>query len=174
MGNIGRLAVWPPSVGDFPVSPYNVAFTPDGKVVAYSVGDSIAVDHPAGKGTRWESPPLGRSVTSVVVSGDGKLAVGGCMNGAVTFVDLENRKIAGAQAVPGEVRCLALGSDGRTLAVGCGDGMTEVAVVDALAAELLGTVKPGYGNTWAVAISPDTQILATGSDDRKIRLWKIY
>lgn len=172
-GNLGRSIGWAPGKRKYPVSPYTSFYSHQANLIAYSTGGGVSLVDPADVTNEWKSPTLGRSVTSVVVSDDKSWAVTGAMNGAVGVVSLGD-KSTGQLRLPGEIRCVAIGGDNRTVAFGCGDGMSEVALIDLAASKLLGTVKPGYGNTWAVAITKDSKILATGSDDGKLRLWQIY
>ncbi|MGE0494268.1 MAG: WD40 repeat domain-containing protein [Vulcanimicrobiota bacterium] len=170
----GRVMAWPSVAKDYPVSPYSVYYSSGSNLLAFSNGQAATVLDPAHEEQAWDTPALGRSVTSLAVSHDGKLLVSGSMDGYVSVVDIPSRQLLAADGVPGEIRCLTLASDNRTIAVGCGDGMSAVAILDAASLRPVGVVKPGLSNTWALAISPDGKTLATGSDDGKIRLWQLY
>ncbi|MCA9797232.1 MAG: hypothetical protein KC910_35725 [Candidatus Eremiobacteraeota bacterium] len=174
LGSGGRVMAWPSTVKDYPVSPYSVCYSSGSDLLAFSNGQAATLLNPAHEDQAWDTPALGRSVTSLAISQDGKLLVSGSMDGFVGVVDIPSRKLLASDGVPGEIRCLALAPDNRTIAVGCGDGMTAVAILDADDLSPVGVVKPGLSNTWAVAISPDSKTLATGSDDGKIRLWQLY
>lgn len=139
------------------MSPYNVANTPDGTLVAYSQGPNIAIVAPSDM-EPWESEPVDRSVTSVVLSDDGATAVTGGMSGSLTVIDVKEQEIRASDSLPGEIRCLALAGDGRTLVAGCGDGMTGAAVIDIQTMKTLATLEPKNSNVWAVALTRDNKI----------------
>jgi WD40 repeat protein len=172
-GNRGRLANFPIQSMDYPVSAYNAAHTPEGALVAYSLGSKIAVTAPSDE-KPWESETLGRSITSVVLSDDGSTAVAGGMSGSLSVIDVKARKTLSSERVPGEIRCLALAGDGRTLAFGCGDGMQGAGLIDIQTMTPLALLAPENSNVWAVALTKDSKTLAVGSDDGIIRLFKLY
>lgn len=170
-GNGGRIYNFPVESTEYPVSPYSLAHTPDGEVVAYSMGAEIAVTTPKREKKPWTSPSVGRSITSVVLTEDGKIAVTGGMSGAFAIINLEKRKVVFNDRIPGEIRCIALA--GRTLAVGCGDGMPGVAVIDAQTQTPLAVLEPESANVWGLAMTKDGKTLAAGGDDGVIRLFSL-
>ncbi len=173
VGQRGRLFNWPAYASDYPVSPYNQAHVPDGTVVAYSAGPKLGVIRPGAKEEEWTSEVVGRSLTSVAVSDDGSMAVAGGMSGALALFDLTKPEVKASAGIPGEIRCLALDGDGRTLAIGCGDGMTGAALLDLTSEDGLTRLETEHSNVWSVALTGDGKLLAVGADDGKIRVFQI-
>jgi WD40 repeat protein len=99
------------------------------------------------------------------------------------------KKLPGGQGHAGQIRHVAFAQDGRTLATAGNDGTArvwdtstgkELAVVRPGAAESKGgkeeELAPPGGHANAVtcvALTPDGRTLATGSQDRTIRLWNV-
>ena len=65
---------------------------------------------------------------------------------------------------------LAISNEGDYLAAGSCTG--EVLIWNPNTGQLLVTLEGHYQPVWALAFSPKGKILASGGDDRSIRLWR--
>ena len=114
-------------------------------------------------------------VTSLVFSPDGKLlAVGGYR--AVTLWDLPTGKaLTTITHLPGPVQSLAFRPDGAQIAVGGGapGSSGEVEVFDTKTFAKVGPTIAGHSDVvMSVAWNSDGKWLATGSQDKTVRLWQ--
>ncbi|MBI3861576.1 MAG: HEAT repeat domain-containing protein [Planctomycetia bacterium] len=109
-----------------------------------------------------------QGVTTVAISSDGKLAASGSFDGEVILWDVrsgrQEQAIPGAGAVAYE---MAFSPDNKILAVGRGDH--TLTLYDAGTAKPLRKMNRGG---WCVRFSRDGKWLASGSDDRTLRIWK--
>lgn len=116
-----------------------------------------------------------KSIHSAVWSADGKsLALGGYRE--IRVLDVDSRGLLRRLPAPaGTVTDLALSADGKRLfAAGGEPGLFgEVAMCDFESGELLRTFKGHKDSLYAVAVSPDGTLLATGSYDQLIHLWDV-
>jgi WD40 repeat protein len=111
-------------------------------------------------------------VTSIAVSGDGKMIVSGDFSGTVRLWDKEGRPIGQpSRGHDGRVVSVAVSFDGQTIVSGGSDGKV-------LRWNLQGSpVWPPLGASFssgkgeAVAVSPDGQTIASGSESGMMRLW---
>ena len=70
----------------------------------------------------------------------------------------------------GEVICMALTADGKTLATGTWDRVT---LWDVASGKELHALKRHNGAIGCVAVSPNAKVLASGSVDKTIKLWDV-
>jgi WD40 repeat protein len=75
----------------------------------------------------------------------------------------------------GAVTALAFSPDGQTLAVAAGEPALfgQATLWRAASGELIRTVEGHADALYAIALSPDNRVLATGSYDQKIKLWDV-
>lgn len=164
-----------PTKQDAPMATPPTAVTPSPEIV--SRGE---VGRPA--------PPLTghkRAVTRLAFDRDGKLLVSGSDDGFVILWDVRAPAAPARLGLPlgddgSRVRSLALSPDGRILVVSTSTGTPPPMhlfvwdVSDPEAPVLLGEPPPvtgGFVVMYALAFSPNGQILAIGSEDRTITLW---
>lgn len=111
-------------------------------------------------------------VTSIAVSGDGKIIVSGDQKGHVRLWDREGKPVGQpSQGHEGGVASVAINSNGQTIVSGGSDGKVlrwnlQGAVV---APPLITSYSTGTGET--VAVSPDGKYIVSGSERGMMRLW---
>ena len=127
-------------------------------------------ERPHPEGTRG----LGRgAITSLLYLPDGRLAVG--TNHSVQLWDAKGqKKLATLAGIAESALCLALSPDGKTLAVGSGTPTVagELVLFDVPSGKLLRRFgKEHKDMVFALAFSPDGQMLYSASGDKTIRIW---
>ena len=96
--------------------------------------------------------------------------------GAVDLVDADSRKIVRTlNGIEGKASAMAFSTDGTELFVGAGDaGISGLAYHFKVADGTLIKKFVGHSDAlYALALSPDGKVLATGGYDQKIKLWDI-
>ncbi|HEX2912988.1 MAG TPA: hypothetical protein VH186_19440, partial [Chloroflexia bacterium] len=73
--------------------------------------------------------------------------------------------------VQGGVNDITFAPDGKTLVVACSDNTLKI--LDAGSGNLSATLTGFAGAVNAVAYSPDAKYIASGSDDKSVRLWSV-
>ena len=144
------------------VNPYRVAWSPDGKLIASSIGDGIALwDAGSGKRLQVIAAPYGYN-DDLGWSPDGRFFAAAAQPGGVTLWDAQSWKVA-RSFKEGAVD-LAWSPDGKTLAAATGH---EVILWDVASGKQLGVTQPV--SIRSVAWSADgTQILGADGIDGKI------
>jgi WD40 repeat protein len=136
----------------------------DGKVLLRSqqstISDKYFIDaHAAG-------------VTSIAVSGDGKIIVSGDEQGNVRLWDRQGKSIGKtSRGHEGRVASVAINSNGQTIVSGGSDGRVlrwnlQGSVVSP---PLITSFSTGTGET--VAVSPDGRFIVSGSERGMMRIW---
>ena len=165
----------------------NLAFSPDGKTVAFENGISIHLwDTETGKTldvshvdpTNETDASLENVINAFAFSPDGKRLASGTWGGEVHLWNSETREalttFLRAEPQKGQhnrdtIRTLAFSSDGAMLAVGS-DTHIRIRLLE-------GERQIGFknvdGQTGALAFSPDSTVLAIGRNNGGIELWKI-
>jgi len=182
-GNKGGSAVhlWHPVTGAhlahligekdrwLPLIVRDVAFSPDGRLLASSAGGAVRLWDPVtGALLRTLTGSLG-VVNAMAFSPDGRVLASGGGDAAVRLWD----PVTGAQwhTLTGHtcgVTAVAFSPDGRMLA---GSGGGAVRLWDPVTGALLRTLTGHTGGVTAVAFSPDGRVLASGGGDAAVRLW---
>ena len=89
---------------------------------------------------------------------------------AVNFADAALAQVTLGETF-GDIRALALSSDGQLLAAGTAAG--EISLWKTASAQLVATLNDDAGPIWSVAFSPDGVFIAAGGTDRLVRVWDV-
>ncbi|KAF7505377.1 hypothetical protein GJ744_000998 [Endocarpon pusillum] len=149
-----------------------LTFSPNGKLLASSSKyDTVQLWDTSSNTLLQTLKGHSSTVTAIAFSPDNKLLASGSLNNIIRFWDassgilLQTRQGHNNSSL---VRAIAFSSDGKLLAYGSGDN--TVWLWDTGSSAILRMLK-GYSDTvMAVAFSPDSKLLASGSDNT-IRLW---
>ena len=148
----------------------DVAFSPDGSLLAAAAGATVTVWNTATGARLLSAGVAGRSVDAIAFGprGDDDLAAI-TSRGLVSVWDVSTGLVI-ARAHPGTGRlgALAFSPDGRLLAT-AGDG--DITLWDPVNLRRLGVLAGPVGTVNRLAFSPDSRVLASGENSSAILLW---
>jgi WD40 repeat protein len=150
----------------------NIAFSPDGKLLASASDDSTTKlwDVATGKNlaTLMQSPM--QFVGSVAFSPNGKTLVSGGRDGWIIFWDVAtSKKKSTLRGGMSTLWCVGFSPDGTILAAGNLDGTIEL--WDVVNLEIVDTLVGHRDGVLCLAFSPDGHVLASASQDKTVKLW---
>lgn len=149
------------------------AFSADGRMLASADLNSGTVtvwDVAAGHRVDVLDYTSSSAISAVAFGPDDKTLVVAHNGGAIAVWDLRSSSLRWL-AGPPCVHRVAVSSDGRTLAEGCGDGRVDL--LDLASGTLLTTLRCGGGVITALAFDPRATVLASGSSDGTVVLWDV-
>ncbi|WKU43106.1 serine/threonine-protein kinase [Streptomyces sp. VNUA116] len=163
-----------------------VAFSPDGKTLAGGSGGGTGPNADTDYTVRlWDlatqrviATLTGHTdrVSSVTFSPDGKTLASGSFDKTVRLWDVAAGSAKATLTSAGSVWSVVFSPDSTTLASGGGGGRGEphtVRLWDMAGQKVTATLTGHTGTVRTLAFSPDGKILASGSSDRTIRVWKL-
>jgi len=150
----------------------NIAISPDGRMLATGVGDSIRMWNISnGKELSLLQGRTG-TVTCVAFSPDGKTLVSGSKDHMIRLWNMASGKeIAVFSGHLDTVHSVAFSPDGQMLASGSADH--TIRLWDLENGKEKYVLKGHDGDVMSVSFSPNGQMLASGSEDHTIRLWDL-
>lgn len=157
-----------------------VTFSPDGKMLASSSADGIVklwnID---GNLLRTISGHEGL-IHALAFSHNGEIIASGSDDTKVKLWDKKGNLLATLKGHNSRIYALKFSKNGRFLASGSGDGTVKLwsilpqSLADAAANYLLlKTLKPGRGEVWGVALSPDGSKVAASTIEGIINVWDL-
>jgi hypothetical protein len=166
----GLIATWPaPEDAD---GVYSLAFAPDGRTIAGSVGPAVG-SPPSWGVVLWDvdgrrAPRTLRGHASKIValafSPDGKTLASGAAAKTVVLWDVTTGLETGRlEGIPQQIGSVAFAPDGRTLAIGAG---TNLDLWDVPSRRLRARLEPENFVVMSVAFAPDGRVLALAGKDR--------
>jgi WD40 repeat protein len=167
---LGLGATWIPQVGAG--TPECVAFSPDGKTLAFDVREELWLWEIATRKPLAHFTGHADWITKIAYSPDGKIIVSGDRGGAIRLWDAESRKPMGGPITgrSGWVSHIAFSADSKILFWGGTDGVVQH--YDMERAVLVGQPIV-VGPFSSLAVSPDSSRLAVGARDGTIRMWDV-
>jgi len=148
---------------------YDVAFSPDGRLVAAACQDRQVYLFDVQTRQMRTLRGFRDQVLSVAFSPTGHQIAAGTWSGLVTIRQLDGNRVRQLRGHVAPVVRLAFSPDGQRLASVSHDG---VRVWD-IGRQIVGHAIPTPSRVMGTAFSPDGQSLATGSVDRRIRIWHV-
>ncbi|KAK1182905.1 hypothetical protein B7755_035085 [Streptomyces sp. NBS 14/10] len=155
----------------------DVAYSPDGRIIATGAADKKVMLWDAARGTRLatftaDTGTEGSGVNAVAFSPDGRTLATANYDGRVTLWNVARRtRMATLTGHTGQVRAVTFSPDGRTLASA---GIDQTVMLwDVARHTRLATLAGDTGPAFAVAFSPDGRTLATANADTSVMLWDV-
>jgi len=142
--------------------------SPSGRIVAHGNDHGKLALWDVTSGTERELAGHDGRIGEVRFSPDGHAILSTGVDKTVRLLDVATGDVLWTR--PDEtIVSLAFSPDGRTLALGCRDGIIEL--WDARTGQPSGRLEEGSHYVWSVAFSPNGERLASGSNDNAVRIW---
>ena len=154
----------------------SLAFAPSGKLLAAGMNKEVRLWDVERRRERWILQDFPGEIAALAFSPDGAVLAtgyGAKTNGVVKLWDVTTGKeMAVLPAQPRDIRAVAISPDGKLLA--CSTWGSPVLLWDLVARKAKGYLSGhGQGGVLALAFTHDGRTLATGSQDRTIKLWNV-
>lgn len=167
---LGLGAAWLPKLGAG--MPERVAFSPDGKTLAFDVREDLWLWEIATRKPLVHLAGHSEWITELAYSPDGKVIASGDRAGTIRLWDSERRTPIGAPITgrSGWVLHMTFSADSKTLFWGGKDGVVQRYDVENAAVVGQPIV---VGSVSSLAVSPDCRQIAVGIQDGTIRMWEV-
>ncbi len=150
-------------------SPDAIAFSPDGKTLAWGADEVCLWDVQSGQQLR-ELTEHTLAVTSVAFSPDGKILASGSLDQAINLYDpADGRLLRTLTGHTDTINKITFSPEGRLLASASRD--RTIKIWDVVTGQELRTLTGHTDWVNTVAFSPDGTMLASGGEDSALRLW---
>jgi WD40 repeat protein len=157
---------------------HSISFSRDGKLLASASQDATIKLWDVLAGEQYASLQHQNPVCAVSFSPEGSTLVSGDNKGCVEFWDIKNRlrlDIIQAREIS-SINSIAFNSDGSMLAVaGNGEWLNGIhlQIWDANAKKVIHLLTGHSDPVKSVVFSPDSQTLASGSEDGSVKIWDV-
>ena len=150
----------------------DVAFSPDGRLLAVSGGDGVTLRDPVSGSLRQTLHSTWGDIDTIAFGPGSGMITAGTGNGTViTWSTRTGRLIARASDGPGPVSAIAFVPGGRLLATAGDEG--AITLWNPATLRSLGTLSNAAASIKSLAFSPDGRVLVAGATNGRITVWDV-